>query len=105
MSGTPDVNWSAPLAVVALDELLARVRVLEQQVASLQLARPRGLAAMKAIELRAMLAQVPMVCARLAGVRDFDLAREVARVASEHLADSCSDEERAWWSRLREVAT
>lgn len=81
-----------------------RIARLEAQVASIQLQQRPSTAALRAIELRQMLTQVPMIFVRFVGVRDYDLAREVARVASEHIADSCSDEERAWWSRLREVA-
>jgi hypothetical protein len=51
-----------------------------------------------------MLDAVPGIASRLHGVRDFDLAREVARIANEHIGDSCSPEERAFWERLREVA-
>jgi hypothetical protein len=81
-----------------------RIARLEAQVASLQLAAPRNVLAVRALELRAMLASAPMIFARFVNVRDYDLPREVARIANEHLGDSCSPEERAFWERLREVA-
>ena len=98
MSAAEVIPFPSALAVIH-----QRLDILDAQVRSLQMQGPSGVD-MRALELRIMLREAPHVAARLHGVSLLDIGAAVARLAAEHLGDSCSADERAWWERLRECA-